>query len=194
MSREASLIARTNNGLYLVQARDVIKPQFEPGKYPFIFPGACSLFGGLMEGDETPRQGFEREISEELEGIAVPNELEHRVYDFSRQLDEVCGRINEAYHGNLPAFLGFGLSDLVPQEALGKANRGKRITYRDWLHGVEEYNLYVCNLSQDDLRNVRLREGSKILWLPEEAARALVMVPQDKLALLDGFAMRKYQS
>ena len=193
MSREASLIAKTNSGLYLVQARDVIKPQFNRGEYPFIFPGACSLFGGTIEDNESGEEGFRREMSEELPGLTFPS-LEYRLYNFGTQLDEVYGRINDTYHGNLPAFLGFGLNDLIPQEALGKANRGKKLTYRDWLAGVQEYHLYVGDIKQEDLNDIKLGEGSRILWLPEEAARALVMVPQDKLALLDEFAMRKYQS
>jgi len=193
MSREASLIAKTNSELYLVQARDVIKPQFNRGEYPFIFPGACSLFGGTIEDHESGEEGFRREMSEELPGLTFPS-LEYRLYDFNTQLNQVYGRINDAYHGNLPAFLGFGLNDLIPQEALGKTNRGKKLTYRDWLAGVQEYHLYVGDIKQEDLNDIKLGEGSRILWLPEEAARALVMVPQDKLALLDEFAMKKYQS
>lgn len=193
MSREASLIARTNDGLYMVQARDVIKTQFEPGKYPFIFPGACSLFGGTIEDNESGEEGFKREISEELPGLTFPS-LEYRLYAFDKQLDEVYARVNDAYHGNLPAFLGFGLDDLVPQEAVGRTNRGKKLTYKDWLTSVQEYHLYVGEINQGDLKNIKLGEGSRILWVPEEAGRTLVMVPQDKLALLDEFAMKKYQS
>lgn len=203
MSREVSLIARNEDGLYLIQARDVyvevydkdkkvFKPPFKPGEYSFLFPGACSLFGGHMEEGETPTQAFEREIKkEELKGLTLPEELEYRLYDFSTQLDEVYGRVNDAYHGNIPAFLGFGLEDLVPQEALGRA-RGRSITYRDWLSSVREYNLYIANITQDQFKNVELGEGARFLWVPEEAGRTLVMVPQDKLALLDDFVFSGY--
>ncbi|MBI2498688.1 NUDIX domain-containing protein [Candidatus Woesearchaeota archaeon] len=201
--RTVNLIIRNEDGLYLVQRRDVFVPKFEPGKYPFLFPGACSLVGGgIEETDKTPVEGLEREVEEELglerEGsekldrFTLPSRLDYRLYDFSKQLDDVFGRINEAYHGNLPAFLGFKLDELIPEEAAGKW-RGKKLTYKDWLSGEDEYHLWVADISSDVSKKIRFEEGSRSpIWLPADSGNSLVMVPSDKLALLDEFVYAGY--
>lgn len=151
------------------------------------------LFGGKIEDGETAEQGFERELSEELPGLKLP-QLQHRSYDWSKQLDEIYGKANDAFSGNVLSFLGFGLDDLVPQEALGKA-RGKKISYRDWISLTTEDNFYIGAIQLADLASVNIEEGvKKKLFVPAEVLRSLVMVPTDKLAALDELVMRKYQS
>ena len=113
--KSASLIGKTKEGLYLIQARTVYNPKLEPGKYPFTFPGACSLFGGDLEENEDYAEGFKREINEELPGLKI-GEMKHKVYKWKEHLDEVYNRLNKAFHGNLPAFLGFQLNEKIPQE------------------------------------------------------------------------------
>lgn len=181
--KSASLIGKTKDGLYLIQARTVHNPNFEPGKYPFTFPGACSLFGGDLEENENYIEGFKREISEEVPGLKI-GEIKHKSYKWKEQLDEVYNKLNNKFHENLPAFLGFQLDEKIPQEALGK-NRGKELTYREWIEEHEEDNYFITILNAEDLKKIKLNEGKKILLLPAEAIISLVMVPTDKLAILD---------
>ncbi len=67
----ANLLARTNQGSYLMQVRKVNDPRFKSGSYPYVFPGTISLFGGEIENEESVSEGFEREIQEELPGLKL---------------------------------------------------------------------------------------------------------------------------
>ena len=92
--KTASLIAKSN-GNYLLQVRDVVVDGQMRGKYPFVFPGTSSLFGGKVEDGEIPEEAFRREIKEELPGLKLTEELDHRVYFWKNQLDIIIRRIND---------------------------------------------------------------------------------------------------
>lgn len=188
MENYASLIGRCGAN-YLIQVRDAKKPGLSPGAYPFRFPGAASLFGGQMEKSETPESGLRRELTEELPGARIPSSLLHRVYLWRECLDTVLERINETFHGNVNAFLGFDLDAKVPSEAAGK-DRDKNLTYRQLIQLIEKDNFYIGELESNALQNVSLGEGSAIRFVPHDIAKSLVMVPSDKLALLDDISRR----
>lgn len=45
----AGLIGVVDQKGYFLQLREAIRTDFQKGNYPFVFPGACSLFGGAPE-------------------------------------------------------------------------------------------------------------------------------------------------
>ena len=184
----ASLIARQGDK-YLIQVRDVKRIEFSRGEYPFIFPGACSLFGGRVEEGEDAKTALKRELAEELLGIILPETLEHRSYNWSTQLDEVYERINEAFHGNADSFMGFDLESNVPPSALGR-NRGKSFTYREFIAIKDQDHFYVGDFNQENLANTELKEGEAHLWIPHYLLKSVVMDPTDKLAVLDDIVIR----
>jgi len=188
MIKSVSLIGRVRED-YLLQMRDVYVPKFANGEYNFIFPGACSLFGGTIDNNETAEHAFKRELDEELPGLTIRRILEHRVYDWGKQLDEVLGRLNDTFHGNVDSFLGFDLNSYVPGCAMGEA-RSKPLTYREWIYLVTDDNFYVCNIESDQLIGQQIKEGSAYATIPYFIAKSLVIVPTDKLALLDDIARR----
>lgn len=193
----SSLIAFTgkeNKASYLIQGRDVRKPQLKAGEYPFLYPGACSFFGGWKEGEETPEQTFRREIREET-GIVIPESegFEQRFYDWSRDLDKVYGEINEIFHGNLPGFLGFSLEGVVESCLLGRfRGQFKGKAYREWMGEImNAENYFIKRLdTENSMGEIKLREGTRAAWIPHQIARAVVMYPSDKLALLHDIAIR----
>ena len=81
--KQAGLIFKVGEA-YLVQIRDNVK------NAQFKFPGILSLFGGEIENYETGKEGFLREMEEEIEGIDFKNvRLEHRVYNWKKDLERV---------------------------------------------------------------------------------------------------------
>lgn len=193
MTKQASLIAvcsKEESIEYLVQARNVNIPKFSSGEYSFIFPGAFSLFGGELEEGEDAKQGFERELQEELPGLEFESYLEHRQYDWSgKDLDNVLLRAEKIFNGNVMSFLGFDLNARVPPCSLGK-ERGKDFSYREYISRVVEDNFYVGRVDEKYSRNLDVREGDRAIWLPHQVIRSLVMCPTDKLAILDDLCDR----
>lgn len=193
MIKNASLITNAE-GNYLLQVRNIANPienerlKFMIGEYPFTWPGACSLFGGELEEEENAEEGFVREVlKEELPGLIINIKPEHRQYDWSKQVDEVVGRVNEALYGNVRGLLGFDLNGAVPWEVLGVKYRSRfskdkglsydiknsesckicreayeknPVSYRDWLSLTTEDNFFVCNLNQKDLEGIAVKEGA----------------------------------
>lgn len=189
MVRNASLIAIVGgegNLDYLLQVRNINVSKFKPGEYPFTFPGACSFPGGEIEDTETPQEGFNRELKEEIPSLVLPKELEHRLYDWNKQIGEVLERANNALNGNLYSILGFDLDSKIPKCALGKW-RDKNLTYRDFLNERVEH-FYIAKLNSQE--KVDIKEGAKSIWLPYDVMMSIVMYPGDKLALLDDITKR----
>ena len=73
--RSVNLILTTGKGKdveYLMQGREVDKSDlygsrpdlFQPGKYCFYWPGACSFFGGGIREGESPEEAFKREVEQ----------------------------------------------------------------------------------------------------------------------------------
>jgi|SRR3989344_3228264 len=185
--QNASLIA-LSKGNYLIQSRNVNVPKFNFGEYGFTFPGACSLFGGEIEEGETPKEGFERELQEELPGIKFLDNLEYRAYDWAEQAENIINKADKIFNGNVHAFLGFNLNDYIPQCALGK-ERGNNTTYKEFLSKRKEC-FYVTQINPKILDEIEVKEGAKYMFLPHEAVRSLVMYPGDKLGLLDDIVLR----
>lgn len=183
----ANLIARCDNH-YLLQRRDVSNPEFQDGHYPFIFPGAYSLFGGDIEEGETPLAGFRREMGEELPALKQLQDenFTSRSYHWERDLPEVLGRIDQVFKGNMYAFLGFDFEAVIPECARGNGKIKAR-TYHDFFLENQADHFYIADLNQTDVNPTLVEEG-KSIWLPDYVARSLVMVPSDKVALLDDIA------
>lgn len=185
MIRNASLIARTKEN-YFLQVRNVVHSESPDGQFPFTFPGALALFGGGLEHGETPETGFKRELTEELPGIELSN-LEHRLYDWSKQTDPVLERADKVFHGNVQAFLGFDLKAPIPLCALGKQRHELYgISYKDWIARTTSDNFYIGSVE----REVAVKEGAAGVWVPYIVLKTTVMVPTDKLAILDDLSRR----
>lgn len=183
------MIYNPHNQSYLLQVRNVFVPKFNPGEYPFVWPGALSLFGGGIEIGETPEQAVKRELGEEFPGAMedIQVKLEYRKYDWDTKMEEVMERVNKTFHGNLLSFLGFNPDEIIPSCAEGRWRTNKD-TYKKFL-GRREEHFYVGDVSLDE-KKYNVQEGSKALWVPHEVARACVLYPGDKLAVLDDLAMR----
>ena len=186
--RTVSLIGRYKDS-YLIQARDVVRPELIEGKYNFIFPGACSLFGGGLREVEHPEAGLKRILSEQMDGLKLPEVLEPKFYVWRRDLGEVMERLDSVFGGNVNVLLGFDLEGKIPQQALGN-DRGDDLSYRAFLYGLDQDHYFVADFEAKALDNVNVREGVGAYWVPHQIARSLVMVPGDKLALLDDIALR----
>ena len=105
MGNYVSLWGIVDNVNYLMQLRQVLPTEvkdgrrvskFQDGRYPFLFPGALSMFGGAVEKCETLDQAFRREMREELPRLDLSGRLSEPVtYDFTKidEVDEVYGRI-----------------------------------------------------------------------------------------------------
>ena len=192
MVRNASLITVVKidkKFYYLVQVREANRPEFNPGEYPFIFPGACSLFGGALEENEDAKKGFERELQEELPGVIFSGELKHRCYNWKKQTKKILEKANSVFNKNVNCFLGFNMNDLVPQCALGK-NRGKTLTYSDWISMTEEDHFYIGEIELGKINDLIIKEGKCAVLIPHQAIKSLIMVPTDKLAILDDLMIR----
>ncbi len=175
---------------YLLQLRD-LGWQHSYGNAPFIFPGTFCLPGGDIEDGESVSEGLEREIHEEIPSLDLSSlSMEHRVYDLSKYIDKIFVEIASSYNGNVPALLGFGLDDYVPQEALGKL-RGQQMTYRQWMARLTEYHVFSATIPYDLATTLKSNEGKGLVMLPAEVCKALVMVPSDKIVLLDDLARLK---
>jgi hypothetical protein len=186
--RTVSLIGRAGDS-YLIQARDVVKPELIRGKYNFIFPGACSFFGGGLREREHQKSGLTRVVDGQLEGLILPWILEPTVYVWRRDLSEIMERLDSVFGGNVNVLLGFDLDGKIPQQALGN-DRGDDLSYRAFLYGLDQDHYFVADFEKGALDNVNVREGVGAYWVKHQIARSLVMVPGDKLALLDDIASR----
>lgn len=183
--KQASLILRILGGpspLYLVQRRDNIRDA------PFRFPGLLSLFGGAVEQNETGEVGFRREMCEELSGIDFSSlNLKHRVYHWKEDLTTVESEIDSYFKGNFDLVRGFRYDEFVPQIALGVADRGKKLTYLDFILAVEEDHYFEGEVNLPSLAGIVVHEGQSIL-VPETLCPTLVFYPTDKLALMHHIA------
>lgn len=189
-----SLLATAGGGfntLYLFQGRNAIRPDFQRGEYPFIWPGALGIFGGAIEEGETPKEGILREMNEELHITLTPEQIsqaELREYLWKRDAERIYEKANNFFHGNLPNFFGPSLESIVPSSALGNdrsefmSKYGNSGTRMDWLKGRTDYYLAV---DFKDILDLTTYEGVGAVWLPHWAARATVGAPCDKLAILD---------
>ncbi|MEK6889682.1 MAG: NUDIX hydrolase [Nanoarchaeota archaeon] len=186
MVKNASLIAFKDDS-YLVQARETVVTGQKPGRYSFSFPGAFSFFGGELNDGEGAKEGFERELKEELPDTRLEI-ISHRVYNWSKDTEKVIARANKVLGGNVHSFLGFDLYSKVPSSALGNRDRtGSPMTYIDWIAQTTEDNFYSANITSEGRE---LKEGSRKLWIPATVLKSLVMVPTDRLAALDDLADR----
>ena len=178
--KQAGLIFKVGEA-YLVQIRDNVK------NAQFKFPGILSLFGGEIENYETGKEGFLREMEEEIEGIDFKNvRLEHRVYNWKKDLERVEEEINKAMNDNFNLFRGFNYDDFIPNEALGK-DRGKKITFRDLFYAVEEEHHFIGEVN--NIGKFDIKEGKAII-LPKEICIASIFYPTDKIALMHDIALR----
>jgi len=183
--KQASLILRVNrkeNPSYLIQIRDNVE------NAKFKFPGVLSLFGGEVDDFETGKEGFLREMYEEIKGINFESvKLEHRVYDWKKDLERVGNEINGAVKNNFNVFRGFNYDDFIPGEALGK-DRDKKTTFRDLFYAVKEDHYFVGET--DQIGDLDIHEGKGII-LPEQICRTAILYPTDKIALMHDYVMRK---
>lgn len=191
------------NVKYMIQGRDVDKSDhprkdlFQPGRYPFYWPGAVSVFGGEMEPNETPEQGALRELSEELQIRLSREQLssaEMRSYVWKRDAQMLYEELNDFFHGNLDAFFGPNLHSKIPSCVLGKErkkfeskNFGYGATYWDWLKDREDHYL-AADFSQP--LDLSAKEGIGAIWLPHWVTRSIHTSPCDKFALLDDMMKR----
>ncbi|HLD07032.1 MAG TPA: hypothetical protein VJC16_05895 [Candidatus Nanoarchaeia archaeon] len=190
----ANLIATADED-YLLQIRQVNKPQFSPGQYPYLFPGNCSFFGGEINPGETASESFTREMREELPGLIFPS-MNHRVYHWKEDIPRVMDRANAVFNGNLEHLLGFALDQPFPDSGAGKKYRGQGLTYREWLHVMSDAagdNYFVARIDPAALLGVQDQEGGGHIWVPYFVAQCLVMSPSDKLAFLDDISGRVEQ-
>jgi hypothetical protein len=146
------------------------------------------LFGGGLKGGEKPEEGFFREMREELAGIDVRSLiLEHKIYNWKKDLERIDGEINDMLQGNFNLMRGFAYNEQVPQEALGK-NRGLEISYKDLICNVTEDHYFIGSANFDLLKKVRALEGRNALLLSESFCKMAVFYPTDKLALMHDMA------
>jgi len=206
MSKEisANLILVNGKGhdvSYLVQGREVDKSDhprtdlFQPGKYPFYWPGAICSFGGGIEDGGDVRESFARELREELDWALTPEDIlgfDHRFYNWKEDTLRILDEADEVFQGNVAGFLGFSLDEKIPACVLGQDRQryeGKSATYQDWLYCREEGDHYfVGDISVK--REFTDLEGVGAFWVPHYIARSLVVPPCDKVALLDDMTRR----
>jgi len=184
--KQASLIARVSDGdglYYFLQLRDNKKSA------PFQFPGVFSLFGGAVEDGEQPISSFFREMAEELGGLDPRGiNTQHRLYRWRQDLDSVEARINDVLCNNFNVCRGFDYNSPVPDEALGK-DRGKKLTYREFITSVDEDHFYVAEFTAEQIRRLIIKEGRKGVLMPAEICSNLILYPTDKLALMHDYAI-----
>lgn len=179
-----------SGGLYLLQARAVSNPAFSDGQYPFIFPGAYSLFGGSMKGEKSLEEEFEIMRQEELPGLNLSLPPVRRSYHWAGQLGRTFQKINLAFSGNLDSFLGFNLDAQIPASAAGKRRGGSGYTFRNFFEENGSDHFFVTEtLRPESVEQSMIKEGPAE-WVPYRQALALAMVPTDKIALLDDLASR----
>lgn len=183
-----------NNVSYLFQGREVdkfddeIKDLFQPEKYPFYWPGNVAIFGGHIEEKETPIKALKREMKEELKLDLTDDDFKKMrpiTYRWKKDTERILNEANDVFQGNVYGFLGFGLDDKIPACVLGKDRKKYREndTYRDWIFDRKEDHYFALNI--DEEKKLVDYEGVGAIWLPHWAARSVVTVPIDKLALLD---------
>ena len=191
--------------MYYLQGREVDKSQhprtdlFQPGNYPFYWPGNVAIFGGHLERGEDPVQGLKREMREELkeaeslDQYVISQEL--RTYQWRDEKDKILGILDEAnelFQGNVNNFLGFGLNDIVPSSAFNRGDRARYgvelPTYKEWIFGREEDHYLVMDVKKQ--LKLTDKEGLGGVWLPHWVTRSTCTVPIDKIALLDDMNRR----
>ncbi|MEK6914066.1 MAG: NUDIX domain-containing protein [Nanoarchaeota archaeon] len=190
---------------YYLQGREVDKSHhprtdlFQPGNYPFYWPGNVAIFGGHLEPGENPVQALKREMKEEIKEIESLDQHIHsqelRSYRWKDESERILGIIDEAnelFQGNVYNFLGFSLNDIVYSSALNRGDR-KRYgvelpTYKEWIFGREIDHYLIMDV--DEQLKLTDKEGLGGIWLPHWVARSICMVPIDKIALLDDMNKR----
>ncbi|MEK6830725.1 MAG: NUDIX domain-containing protein [Nanoarchaeota archaeon] len=184
---------------YLLQGREVdksdheIKDLFQPGKYPFYWPGNVAIFGGHIDENETPVEALKREMKEELKLDLDENyisSLELRTYKWKYCTNKILAEAEEAFHGNVLGFLGFGLDDKIPSCVLGKDRKRYEngVTYRNWIFDREEDHYFTANIGKET--ELKDYEGAGAIWVPHWVTRSICTVPIDKIALLDDMTKR----
>lgn len=139
--------------------------QLRDNKSWIRFPGAFSIFGGGSEEGEKPEETICREIKEELDldiskkGVSHYNTFNWR--DIQKYINFIRDRIPKA-----DELFGHSLETIL-REA-GKLHE----------------DLFTLNLAEEEGDSLKVREGRQICFFPPDIAKALIMVPLDKIMLL----------
>lgn len=142
--------------------------QLRDNKPGIRYPGIYALFGGKIEGEETPLQALQREIMEEL-GLPIESSdaITHMVFDWKNRFSEYHASIRD-YYPNADELLGYPLSKFE-EEIWGT---------------VEVDHLFIKTLADNELNNLKLNEGRSMDLVGYDAAKALPAVPLDKMMIL----------
>lgn len=182
--RQASLILRVNGKeSYFVQLRD------NKENACFKFPGVLSLFGGELGEGEDGKEGFLREMNEELGGIDISRiKEEPRIYNWAASLKQIDGEINSYFNGNFNVLRGFQYDDLIPPEALG-IDRGQSITYSELINALELDYYFIGEISYKDAEKIKVKEGRKGLILSRDICSTALFYPTDKIAIMHDISL-----
>ncbi len=125
-------------GTLLVTEKNQVVLQRRDNKPSIVSPGKLSLFGGHMEGDESPKEGAIRELREEISLDVGQLSLEH-VCDFSKD-----GKKYFMFKANIPTtdfevYEGVGSEIYTMEEALARDDLATpaRVTITKVLEGED---------------------------------------------------------
>lgn len=160
MGRYSSAIIRTP-----IETEEILL-QLRDDKVGIRFPGVYSLFGGALENSETPEEGLRRELEEEL-GITLQNSCRLlRTYFWEEDYERVVKGIRRKLP-NVDYYWGFDPARV------------------DRAQFPREDNLFLLTMTKAGIEGLVINEGREMKLFSPDAAKAAIMIPADKLMVLE---------
>jgi len=154
------------SSLLLLEGNNIVI-QLRDNKSKIRYPGLFSVFGGALEENETPEEALIREINEELPFLNI----KEKKFEFYKRFDwkDKLGIYLNEIKGKIP-----NVSDLFghPIEVIKKESKS-----------IID-NLFILRISKDVLKTLEAKEGNCSMSFSPNVAKALIMVPLDKLMIL----------